>query len=232
MLTIYIPLPEGHRYPNDKDAWYLESLAELVDETLHSLGATIGGFETGPNEVGLCVFDADPKAIMEALTPLLKRHCPLGTYLHTFYDEDEGEEGESEDIGLFIDSDTPSCEPLPLSSPKFVYSPLDSEPFDRSVEFATCDRHIFKAIASSPGITVKDLNNMIDYFERIRLNDDKLSDGVTRLLDAGYIYLDSGGLYVTQRIAPKLPLTAKGNISTYRDDAWEQFNNDLFGSSR
>ncbi|MBT5019859.1 MAG: hypothetical protein HON04_14075, partial [Planctomicrobium sp.] len=53
MLTIYIPLPEGHRYPNDKDAWYLESLAELVDETLHSLGAAIGGFETGPNEVGL-----------------------------------------------------------------------------------------------------------------------------------------------------------------------------------
>ena len=27
MLTIYIPLPEGHRYPNDEDAWFLESLS-------------------------------------------------------------------------------------------------------------------------------------------------------------------------------------------------------------
>jgi hypothetical protein len=30
MLTIYIPLPEGHRYPSDEDAWFVESMTLIA----------------------------------------------------------------------------------------------------------------------------------------------------------------------------------------------------------
>ena len=226
MLTIYIPLPEGHRYPNDEDAWFLESLAELVDETLLSLGASVGGFETGPEEVGICVFGADPKTMATKVTPFLKRHCPSGTHLHTFYDDVE--EGESEDNPLFTDADTATCEPLPVSSSDFAYSPLDLKPYRQSIKFAADDRYIFKAIATSPGISVTNLNDAIDAAERIGLKDDELSDGVARLQDADYIYSDAEGLHVARRIANELPRTAKGNVSSYRDDAWKQVYDTLF----
>lgn len=226
MLTIYVPLPEGHRYPNDSDAWFLESLSEMIDEALLPLGASVGGFETGPDEVGLCVFGADPKTMATELVPLLKRHCPAGTYLNVFYDEDE--DGTSEDILLFRSGEAPVREPIPVTSPEHAYRPVDLTAPALSSRFAEDDRYIFKAIASSPGLSLGDINSAMDAMERIRLEEQALKDGIDRLQKAGYVRSDAAGLQVAPRIAGQLPRTAKGNVSSYRREAWDRVFEALF----
>lgn len=226
MLTVHIPLPSGQEHPTDHDQWFIESLAELMDDQLSTIQGAVGGFETGGDIVGICVFDADPKQMAQALTPLLKAHCPPGTCLHLYYEEDEP--GETEEFPLFGEGEKPPCLPLPLTSPDMAYGSVNLKPTSVPIGFTQTDEEIFKAIATAPGLTRDNIGNAVDAMMHIALTDEEISSGLSRLLEAGYIHVDNQSFVVAPEIAEQLPRTAKGNISAYREEAWDQVNAALF----
>lgn len=228
MLTIYIPLPDGRDYPDDEDAWFVESLSELIDEYLRPLDAAIGGFETGPDEVGLCAFGADAAQMADALMELLTRHCPQGTVLDLFYDEEEGEVGESETRALFADGAIATQDALPVADTEFAYRPFRIGAVGKSFEFAITDRYIFKAIATGCGLSKQQVVDAIDMAERVRLSKDELDGGIARLHQAGYLVNDGDSFTLATGIAAALPRTAKGNLSWYREASWDQVYQAMF----
>ena len=226
MLTIYSPFPEARRYPSDEDEWFIDSLAELVHELVVSIGGSVGGIESGTGEMGICVFEANPKEMLGLLSPLLKRHCPKGTHMVLFYEDDEDEKIEEE--SLFRGDETPQLEPLPLKNVQLAYRPFEIESRPVKTKFLETDKYIFEAIASSSGISRQYLNNAIDYSQRMILNEDELTSGIVRLMSAGYIYSEVDKYFVNEDLLTQIPRTANGKVSGFRHDAWKSVHKALF----
>lgn len=226
MLIIYIPFSEGRRDPNDEDAWFIDSLAELVHESVAEVGGYVGGIESGTGEMGICVFEANPKQMLDLLSPLLKRHCPKDTHLVLFYEDDEDEKVEEE--FLFHGDEIPQLEQLPSKNAQWAYRPfmIDSRPIN--IKFFETDKYVFEAIASSPGISRQYLNNAIDFSQRMMLSEDELVGGIARLISVGYIYSEDDKYFVNKDLLTQMPQTASGRISGLRHDAWKSVNKALF----
>ena len=221
MVTIYVPHPSGERIATDRDSWFLESLAEMIQESIEPAGGMVGGFETGPGDTGILLFDVEPSDLEDEVISLLERHCPAGTYLE-FHREDETVRDD-----VFDEEEEPSREPLPVDRPDLAYEEFRVDASGAEIDFHRNDRHIFKAVASMPGISVERIQNVVEMMERMRLSEDELQEGVDRLERAGYIEIDNG-VSVAEDIAEKLPRIANGNISSLRSKAWTQFYDALF----
>lgn len=228
MLTVRVPLADGHDRPDDREAWFLESLAELVDAALQPLGAEVGGIEEGRDECGLCLFGDDAGEMAAAVVPLLKRHCPAGTVLEMSGDH----AGPREIVPLFPPGETPAGEPLPVASPEFAWRPVDASRLRPAAAFAASDRHVFRTIATCPGIAVDQINAALDAADRTTLPEADVAAGVDRLVAAGYVETREEKLRVAPTMAERLPRTAAGNVSWFRSDAWHTVEEALFSGER
>ncbi len=106
MLTVWVPLG---RKIHDDDVEWAKRFGERLNRDLKHCRGGFSSIDTELRSVGIGISGQDAHVMLELITPTLKRHCPLGTYI---FMEDLASKWPSKNVNLFEDGELAPMEPL------------------------------------------------------------------------------------------------------------------------
>jgi hypothetical protein len=92
MLTVWIPLDHDL---SEADRAFGRRLGEGMKNHVVQNAVLFGGVNTSPKQIGVVVIGKDADALLDAIRPYFKQHCPRGTFVTRQYVHKRGDDKEA-----------------------------------------------------------------------------------------------------------------------------------------